>query len=991
MDENRPLAAAMCFDRLSESPQAAARLEPALSLSLAVCWMRAGKPDEARQTLGEFRRRYLSAQISLKGQPVKLFAGAEQALPWLAQHFGRQPLVAPVEADQWVVFRGDESRNAPSSGGQPLLSLRWRQRTCDDSAIEQFVAKLQHDYLSQDMAALPSMHPLAVADVVLMRTAFALEAVDFATGKLVWRYSTGDESLEQFLRAMGSQQANNAMSQLLSGLDTRMWNDLTYGTLASDGRQVYSVEELDLSGLGSDVWTVLPNGHRRNSVNTRDTNRLAARELRTQGKLKWSVGGVTGEDEPKLAGVFFLGPPLPLMGYLYALAEVKGQEIRLVALSPETGALEWSQQLAVVDPPISFDEVRRTSGATPSFADGVLVCPTAAGAVVGIDLSTRSLLWGYQYPRLNLAVAPRFNVRGTSYVNPERRSGDHWADTAITIAGGHVLVTPTETDEIYCLNLADGKELWKQDRGTHLYVACVHDGKAYLVGQNSMSVVNLADGTRKGQIPFPEGALPSGRGFYSGHYYYLPLSTAEVAKVNLDAGRVEDTARSRSGSIPGNLICYRDSIISQGADYLDAYYQLDALKDRIEQTLAEKPDDPQALAALGEIKLDEKELGSAVDLFRRSYALEADPATRVQLVEGLLAGLRSDFAAYRQSLDELEQLIQQPRHRIEFLRFKAAGLQLSGEVMPAFETYLQLVDEQAPWETDDIDENLSVRRDRWIRATRATALGRRSRYRAKHRRDRSPPARRRAGRRLGRGAAGVRERVRFAAGCRRGATALVDKLSADELLEQNQLLQNDILSNNDAVAGPATARMAQALDDAGQHELAAVYFRQLNGRFANVTCLDGQTGRQLFAALADDDLVRTRLAGDEWPTGRVTAQEQKLSLRGRHIVRPQQNMNLEIVGARGPLFQGVNLAIVRDAQQHLVADDGLGRNRFRVLLSEQGVRRFVGGRSAYNIPSISYASVHGGLVVLSMGTHLMAIDTMRPETPWPIACYGPRI
>ena len=263
MDQNRPLAAAMCFDRLREVPQAAAPLEPALSLSLATCWMRAGKPDEARKTLGEFRRTYRSAQVSLKGEPVKLFAGEAQSLAWLEKYFGPQPVVAPAEADQWIVFRGDESRNAPSDGGQPLLSLRWRQRTCDDAAVEEFVGKLRHDYLSQDMAALPSMHPLAVSDVVLMRTAFALQAVDFATGKLVWRYSAGDESLEQFLRAMGAQQSSAATSQLLSSLDTRMWNDLTYGTLASDGRQVYSVEELDLTGVGSQVWTVLPNGQRR--------------------------------------------------------------------------------------------------------------------------------------------------------------------------------------------------------------------------------------------------------------------------------------------------------------------------------------------------------------------------------------------------------------------------------------------------------------------------------------------------------------------------------------------------------------------------------------------------------------------------------------------------------------------------------------------------------------------------------------------------------
>ncbi len=401
------------------------------------------------------------------------------------------------------------------------------------------------------------------------------------------------------------------------------------------------------------------------------------------------------------------------------------------------------------------------------------------------------------------------------------------------------------------------------------------------------------------------------------------------------------------------------------------------MKERIEDTLAEKPDDPQALAALGEIKLDEKDLASAVDLFRRSYALEANPATRVQLVEGLLEGLRGDFAAYRQSLDELDQLIQQPRHRVEYLRFKAMGLQQAGEVLPAFETYLQLVDEQAPWETDDIDENLSVRRDRWIREQlaqlrNAADLDTERRIDAIVNR-RLEDALAADSVEVLRSFVSVFGSLPVATTAR---TALVNKLAPDELLEQSLLLQNQILSSDDAVAGPAVARMAVALAQAGRPELAAVYYRQLAGRLADVVCLDGQTGRQLVASVTDDD-VRTHLGDGDWPTGSVTAQDQKLSLRGRRIVRPQRNMNLEIVGARGPLFQDVNLSIVFDAQQHLVADDGLGRNRFRVLLSQQNARRFVGGRSAYNIPSISYASVHGGLVVLSMGTHLVAIDTIR--------------
>ncbi len=112
------------------------------------------------------------------------------------------------------------------------------------------------------------------------------------------------------------------------------------------------------------------------------------------------MGGATGEDEPKLAGTFFLGPPLPLEGKLYVLAEMKTSEIKLCVLDAKTGKLDWSQQIAVVEQNIQQDPLRRLSGCSPSYADGVLICPTTAGAVVAVDLANRTLRWGYQYARM---------------------------------------------------------------------------------------------------------------------------------------------------------------------------------------------------------------------------------------------------------------------------------------------------------------------------------------------------------------------------------------------------------------------------------------------------------------------------------------------------------------------------------------------------------------------------------------------------------------
>ncbi len=417
------------------------------------------------------------------------------------------------------MLRGNESRTGASDASEPLLNVRWRQRTTDDRLVENFVAKVRQDYLSQDIVAIPSFHPLAVDDVVLMRTTFAVQAVDFKTGKLVWRYAEADDSLEQFLK-VGNTPKPGRNAQILSGLDQRVWEDAVYGTLSSDGANVYYIQELGLGAGGTPLRTVLPNG-RQVMVNSRSTNRLAARELATQGKLKWEVGGADGGDEPKLAGAFFLGSPLPLLGQLFALAEIRGQEIRLVVLSPATGELAWSQQLAVVDPPVTNDSYRRNAGATPSFADGILVCPTSAGAVVAVDLATRSLVWGYQYPRFQQETPDRFNaVRFAIYPGSERHANEHWVDATITIAEGCALVTPIESDQIYCLELASGKELWKRDRGDSLYVACVHDGRVVLVGREKVSALKLSSGEPAWSgIELPAGSLPSGRGYYNGKDY----------------------------------------------------------------------------------------------------------------------------------------------------------------------------------------------------------------------------------------------------------------------------------------------------------------------------------------------------------------------------------------------------------------------------------------------------------------------------------------
>ena len=112
--------------------------------------------------------------------------------------------------------------------------------------------------------------------------------------------------------------------------------------------------------------------------------------------------------ETLLADCFFLGPPLPLAGKLYVVIEKDG-DLRLVCLDPakmEKSArsadpgvptLVWSQVLGQPNGRLPQDSFRRFQGIHLAYADGILVVPTNAGAVLGIDLFSHSLVWAANY------------------------------------------------------------------------------------------------------------------------------------------------------------------------------------------------------------------------------------------------------------------------------------------------------------------------------------------------------------------------------------------------------------------------------------------------------------------------------------------------------------------------------------------------------------------------------------------------------------------
>ena len=593
LDHGRPLAGALALRRLREAGEQADAFEPLLSLAMATCWVQAGMPDEARRVLIDLKRRERWPRVEIAGHEVRLFAEGSDPVEWLRGQLGSRPVSVAAETEAWAMFRGSPGRNAATKASDPLLSLRWRIPLTDDPAIEAFLQQQVQTNRDHGITSLPVLSPLAVNDVILMRTVRNLLAIDFLTGKRVWEVPV-DDRLDALLGAGVPESMLQQVSQVSMGLQQRVWCDSTYGTLSSDGRCVFSIEDLGLGpgqgmGMGMQVGRQVFNvrGQRIAAYEQPHSyNRLAAHDVRT-GKLKWHLGGPADQFALRQPEVFFLGPPLPVAGRLYVLAEVK-EEIRLMALDARTGDLVWSQQLAVAEQSLQGDPWRRMSGLTPSYADGILVCPTATGAVVGVDISTRWLLWRYPYDRTRESmypanmffIAPMGMVAGGLGL-------ERWNDGSVTIAEGRVVVGPVESNEIHCLNLLDGKLLWKEsrrDEANHredVYLACVYGGKVVLVGKRYVRAVSLADGTAAwngAALALPNDANPSGRGFLSGSTYFVPLSSAAVAAIDLDAGQLLRVSSSREGTVPGNLVCYKGRVLSQSPEGVECYYQIDALR-----------------------------------------------------------------------------------------------------------------------------------------------------------------------------------------------------------------------------------------------------------------------------------------------------------------------------------------------------------------------------------------------------------------------------
>lgn len=1002
LDHGQPFAASLAFGQLLNTERAVRdRYEPALSVQAALAASQAGLTDQAIATLANLRAERPATMLNWGDAKIPLPGSDAELAAWLHN-------LAPTRREtrlaerQWNMFRGDAARNAQASGGMPILNKQWEALGSDNvEVVEETIRTLLAANLREEQPLMPTLHPICVDETFIFRSPLELVAVDARTGKRLWN-GAEDGALRKVLDAAESGRAPSAQNQPLAPpevlrqtVQQRLWGDLTFGTITSDGRNVYCVEDLLVGGqnvaqvAAQGVWIV--NGQLQNTPpnNLSSSNRLSAYSLKGQGKLvrEWPVG-YAGDP---LQGAYFLGPPLPLGDALYVLAELGGAEnngaLALVALDPQAAPAEsvlWTQTLGVVEQSILYDNLRRTGGFSPSFAEGVLVCPTGSGKIIGFDLMSRSLLWGYSYEPSagNVRNVPRMGrvrIIDNNFQAPSQ--SELWADNSLTIVGGKVLAAPQDSGELHCIDLLTGKSAWGEtmiQREDSRYVAGVIGQTALLVGTRNVRAVSLENGQTLWHHQLPDQRVPAGRGFFHDDQYHLPLVStdmsgevnAEIALVNMAerSVRVPTDQQSRPAHVLlGNLICYDGAIFSQNPLGSQRYDRYADLMREVAARLKQNPRDVPALLQQASLFIHDSRFDEAVAQLRQAHEIANSDQTRAALLTALLDGLAADFPRYRADLPLLEQLVRSPEDRARLFRTLGDQLEGAGERVAAFNAYMELANINARgMPLHSISLEWLVRPDRWLRSKLADL---RSSATPAEQTKMDQAIAEKLAQREGETPADLQRLLDYfgnlpaADGLRR---RLITQLMAEDkprFIQVEALLHELETSVDETVARTAVVDLAELYSRVFVSSAATPYLQRLQGELADVKLRGDQTGAELAQEFIREYSIRPR-PDYKYPTGKANLRTMAANAISTRYAVPVVELGDD---SMGPLrFSVID-------EQKIVAENEFGRLIWEARIKRDNallLRMVQGGQRL---------GTYHHVAVVWTGNHLVGIDALGTE------------
>lgn len=662
----------------------------------ATALMSSGRTEEARKLLAESR--------------------------WLQETVDRveDAVILPrVSNTDWLNTFGNVSRNHETEATTPWLRSKWSVRFLDDHSETSSIPIVRDiEATWQNMTTVRT--PVVANGVIAIRHLDSISGYDLLTGDRKWSFNCNYSIFDAIKdpRVSGSLPVKREI----------LCNSVI-GTLSTDGMNVYAIDTVKQSNM-FDAYTMSHMGRQAT------INRLIALPLdpddETTQKPLWVAGGsyslpdwfsvkdtnhdrlvterelgdaarfakldinkdktITADEaidnndaEAPLADHFFIGPPLAVHGRLFCVTESAG-DLSAVALNPETGAVIWKQRIAYTQRAISIDSPRQRLSCTPTYANGILICPTNNSVLVALDAFDGSLVWG-AFDGNSDRYQP--NRRGIRFSSRQKPLGNTAFTTAPVVEGDRIFYRPRYSNSVQCFDLNTGERKWSSPsqpgrEDIDQCVATATDEIVVTLGSSFIRGLNPEDGTEVWFTPLQSIA---GRGIRSGDNYLLPVDTGRVLTIDIATGQTVGYSRSHDnfvqsaptrqtdglprGWTPGNLAAVGPWIVSTRPDRIDLLPQVGSLLKTTQLRIGNLPPQPADQLMMAELNLAMGQLiparNNLYSLLDRSAAADVHPYAESLMRELLYLDLSRPANREKQILAELSTYSKTTSDRARYL------------------------------------------------------------------------------------------------------------------------------------------------------------------------------------------------------------------------------------------------------------------------------------------------------------------------------------